>query len=132
MGAAGLGGLVATRAVIGRRGPEIPATSHPVHAVTVARPVEYVTANLPEKLTGRGDALEVRLREAPGGRGTEIHVRRTNNKVSDDAIRDALRTGKSQLEVGEVLQPGIATSKPTLLNRGLRAVTGRGREKGLL
>jgi hypothetical protein len=110
----------------------MPSASHSVHAVTVARPVDYVTANMPKELADRGDAIEVRLREAPGGRGTEIHVRPANGEVSDDEIRRVLRTGKSQLEVGDVLQPGVATTTPTVLNRGLRAVTRRGRQKGLL
>jgi hypothetical protein len=100
--------------------------------VTVFRPIEYVAANLPRQLTDRGDAIEVELREAPAGRGTEIHVRRADDSVSDDEIRRALRTVRSELEVGDVLQPGIATTTPTVLNRGLRTVTSRGREKGLL
>jgi hypothetical protein len=108
----------------------MPAASHPVHAVTVARPVDYVTANLPGELSD--NAIEARLREAPGGRGTEIHARPANDEVSDDEVRGALRTGKSQLETGEVLEPGVATTTPTVLNRGLRAVTRRGRQKGLL
>lgn len=131
-GAAGVGGLVATRAVVGRRGRAVPAASRSAHAVTVARPVDYVAAHMPEELADGGDAVEVRLREAPGDRGTEIHVRRANDEVSDDDIREALRTGKSRLETGDVLQPGVATTTPTMLNRGLRAVTRRGRRKGLL
>jgi hypothetical protein len=102
------------------------------HTVTVFQPVEYVTDNLPRQLADRSDAIEVQLRAAPGRRGTEIHVRRKNDSVSDDEIRRALRTGRSQLEVGDVLHPGVATTTPTVLNRGLRAVTKHGREKGLL
>jgi hypothetical protein len=71
-----------------------------MHTVTVFRPVEYVAANLPRQLTDRGDAIEVELREAPAGRGTEIHVRRADDSVSDDEIRLALRTGRSELEAG--------------------------------
>jgi hypothetical protein len=97
----------------------------------VFRPLGYVTANLPEDLRTR-DGIEVELREAPAGRGTEIHVRRTDGTVSDDEIRRALRTGRSQLEVGYVLEPGVATTTPTALNWPLRAATRRGRGKGLL
>jgi hypothetical protein len=132
LGAAGAGSLVVTRAIAaGRRRAKISA-SRSLHTVTVFRPIEYVAANLPTQLTDRDDAIAVQLREAPGGRGTEIRVRRANNTVSDDEIRRALRIGRSQLEVGDVLQPGIATTTPTVFNRGLRAVTSRGREKGLL
>ncbi|RZU53609.1 hypothetical protein EV385_5540 [Krasilnikovia cinnamomea] len=108
------------------------AATGPCHTVTVFRPVEYVTDHLPSQLTDRGDAVAVRLCEAPGRRGTEIHVRRANDTVSDDEIRRVLRIARSQLEVGDVLKPGVATTTPTAFNRGLRAVTARGREKGLL
>jgi hypothetical protein len=116
-------------AVARRRRPRPSART--THTLTVFRPVDHVRANLPEQLQDR-DGVEVELREAPAGRGTEIHVRRTGSAVSDDEIRRALRTGRSELEVGYVLEPGVPTTKPTALNRPLRAVTGRGREKGLL
>jgi hypothetical protein len=130
LGAAGLGGLVVARAMT--RGRARSAASRAEHTVTVFRPIDYVTENLPRQLADRGDAIEVQLRAAPGGRGTEIHVCRRNDAVSDDEIRRALRTGRSQLEVGDVLRPGVATTTPTALNRALRAVTARGRGKGLL
>jgi hypothetical protein len=106
--------------------------SRATHSITVFRPVEHVAANLPPLLTEREDALDVLMREAPGGRGTEIHVRRLNDTVPDDEIREALRTGRSRIETGDVLLPGIPTTTPTVLNRGLRAVTSHGRQKGLL
>lgn len=127
-GAAGVGGLIAVRAVAGRT--NAPARSN--HAVTVFRPLDYVTANMPPALTDHADAIEAELCEAPGGRGTEIHVRRTSGAVSDDEIRATLRIARSQLEVGDVLRPGVATTRPTVLNRALRGVTSRGRKKGLL
>jgi hypothetical protein len=120
----------ATGLVVARRRRSRPPT-RTTHTLTVFQPVDFVTAHLPEQLRER-EGIEATLREAPAGRGTEIHVRRTGGTISDDDIRRALRTGRSQLEVGYVLQPGVATTTPTALNRGLRAVTGRGREKGLL
>jgi hypothetical protein len=120
----------ATGVVVARRRRPAPPTRS-THSVTVFRPLDEVAADLPRELSDR-DGIEVHLREAPGGRGTEIHVRRLDGTVSDDEIRRALRVGRSRLEVGDVLRPGVATTKPTMLNHGLRAVTGRGREKGLL
>jgi hypothetical protein len=129
LGAAGIAGAVAVRAAAGRA---VPAAASPYHSLTVFRPIEYVRANMPPPLAGLGPGAEVQLRPAPGDRGTEIHVRQVDDRVSADEIRRALRAGRSQLEVGDVLEPGVATTTPTLLNKGLRAVTGRGREKGLL
>jgi hypothetical protein len=127
-GAAGVAGFVAAQAA-GRRAA--PATS-PFHSVTVFRPLDHVAANMPPQLIELGDGIEVDLRPAPGDRGTEIHVRQVDRGVSAGDIRRALRTGRSQLETGDVLRPGVATTTPTVLNLGLRAVTGHGREKGLL
>ncbi|MFI6074361.1 hypothetical protein ACIA5C_22645 [Actinoplanes sp. NPDC051343] len=120
----------ATGLAVARRRRTRPPT-RTTHTLTVFRPVDYVRDNLPEQLRER-DGIAVELREAPAGRGTEIHVRRTDGTVSDDEIRRALRTGRSQLEVGYVLEPGVATTTPTPLNRPLRAATRHGREKGLL
>jgi hypothetical protein len=56
-------------------------------------------------------------------------------RLGDDprhAVRRALRETKSLLETGEVLQPDAPTTKPSLLNKPLRAVTAHGREEGLL
>jgi hypothetical protein len=128
LGAGGVAGLGASRVLIRRSRPAACAG----HAVTVARPMDYVAAHLPAGLTGLGDGIHVELLPAPAGRGTEIHVRRRSDAVSDGDIRRALRTGRSLLEVGDVLRPGVATTTPTVFNRGLRAVTARGRERGLL
>ncbi len=130
LGAAGIAGTVAARAAAGRG---IPAAASPYHSLTVFRPIEHVRANMPLPLARLAPAADVQLRPAPGDRGTEIHVRQVDDGVSADEIRRVLRTGKSQLEAGDVLEPGVATTTPTLLNKSLRAVTGRGgREKGLL
>jgi hypothetical protein len=128
LGAGGIAGLAATRSLTRRARP----AAYPGHAVTVARPIDYVTTHLPADLTGLGDGIDLELLPAPAGRGTEIHVRRRSDAVSDGDLRRALRTGRSLLEVGDVLQPGVTTTTPTVLNRGLRAVTAHGRERGLL
>ena len=126
----------ATTAVVGiaayrkmrAKSPDRPRT----HAVTVFRPVDYVTANLPEQIRALSGDADVRIEAAPGDRGTWILVRSIDGRADDGDIRRALREGRSMLEVGEVLQPGVATTKPTPLNKPLRAVTERGREGGLL
>ncbi|MEV6630223.1 hypothetical protein AB0M54_05660 [Actinoplanes sp. NPDC051470] len=68
----------------------------------------------------------MRLQAAPGGRGTELHVRTTDPEAPDGEVRRALREGRSLLEIGEVLRPGGPTTEPTLFNKPLRAATGRG------
>jgi hypothetical protein len=128
-GAAIAGGVAVARVAARRRAP---ATSNPRgrHSVTVFRPLEEIRENLPEELMS-GD-LRVELRTAPGGRGTEIHVRADDGGLSDGEIRRILRESRSVLEAGEVLAPGVPTTTPTVLNKPLRAVTRRGREGGLL
>jgi hypothetical protein len=102
------------------------------HVVRVNRAPDEVAASLPSPLTDLGDAIEVKLRPAPGGRGTEIHARVVGEAVSDADLRRALRISRSLLEVGDVLRPGTATTTPTLLNRALQGATRRGREEGML
>ena len=126
----------ATTAVVGitayRKLRSRPSTPQRTHAVTVFRPVEYVSANMPEQLTALSDQADVRLEAAPGERGTRILVRPIDGRTSDGDIRRALRESRSLLEVGEVLRPGVATTEPTPLNKPLRKVTEHGREGGLL
>ena len=109
------------------KSPDRPRT----HAVTVFRPVDYVTANLPEQIRALSGDADVRVEAAPGDRGTWILVRSIDGRADDGDIRRALREGRSVLEVGEVLRPGVATTEPTPLNKPLRSVTGHGREGGL-
>jgi hypothetical protein len=102
---------------------------------------------LPEPLAELGDTVEVELRTAPGGRGTEIAVRPRNGEPSgagavaarlrgDDprwAVRRALRETRSLLETGEVLHPSQPpTTERTPLNRPLEYATRHGREEGRL
>ena len=105
------------------------------HSLTVHRPLtEVEAAPLPGPLGEIASDVEVRLRAAPGDRGTEISVRiPESSSVDSGTVRRALRETRSLLEVGDVLRPDApSTTVPTLLNRPLRAVTRRGREGGLL
>jgi hypothetical protein len=104
------------------------------HAVTVNRPPDRIRRDgrLPNPLTVLGDGIEVEIRPAPGNRGTEIYAK-SRGEVGEGAVRRALRDTRSLLEAGDVLLPdGPPTTRPTLWNKGLRAVTRRGREGGLL
>jgi hypothetical protein len=98
------------------------------HSLTVYRPFAEVGANLPEELS----TLEVRLIEAPGDRGTEVHARAFDGGPSDGEVQRILRESRSLLEVGDVLRPGGPTTTPTPLNAPLRAVTDRTRTGGML
>jgi hypothetical protein len=84
-------------------------------AVTVFRePSDVDTAKLPAPLAEYGDRIEVRVRLAPGGKGTEIAAR-LRDRPSGSALgrlsggdpqadlRSALRKAKQLIEVGEVL-----------------------------
>ena len=84
--------------------------------VTVFRePSDVDTAKLPAPLAEFGDRIEVRVRPAPGGKGTELAVRLRDRPSSDTALgrlsgsdpqadlRSALRRAKQLIEVGEVL-----------------------------
>jgi len=85
-------------------------------AVTVFRePSEINTAKLPAPLAEFGDRIEVRVRPAPGGKGTELAARlrdrpssgtalgRLNGSDPQADLRSALRRAKQLIEVGEVL-----------------------------
>jgi hypothetical protein len=102
--------------------------------VTVYRSPEDVMPDgkLPEPLARLGDAIEVRIRPAPGDKGTELAARLTHPPASGPAaakarlhgedprqkVRTALREAKSILEVGEVLLPDApGTAHPGLGGR---------------
>jgi len=130
-GAAAAGAVTATRIAAARRARHADAARR--HVITVNRPFAEIGDDaLPAPLAGLGDAVEVRRQPAPGGRGTEIAVRARSAGVSAGDIRRALREARSELEVGYVLLPGVATTRPTPLNKPLRKVTAHGREGGLL
>jgi hypothetical protein len=85
-------------------------------AVTVNRePSEVDAAQLPAPLAEFGDRIEVRVRPAAGGKGTELATRLRDRPSSGSAaqrlsgkdpqadLRSALRQAKQLIEVGEVL-----------------------------
>jgi hypothetical protein len=83
--------------------------------VTVYRePSDVDTARLPAPLAEYGDRIEVRIRPAPGGKGTELAARlrdqpsgnglgRLTGSDPQADLRSALRRAKQLIEVGEVL-----------------------------
>jgi hypothetical protein len=101
-----------------------PSTARPAGAgqpasgwlvVTVFRePSDVDTAQLPAPLAEYGDRIEVRVRSAPGGKGTELAARlrdqpsgaapsRLSGSDPQAELRSALRRAKQLIEVGEVL-----------------------------
>jgi hypothetical protein len=116
------------------------------HTVTINLPPEQVSPDgrSPEPLRGLGDGVEVEMRPAPGGRGTELAARLLDAKPGGplsrlrgtdprQALRSALREAKQILETGEVLQANDnRTSHDTLLNRPLQAATDRAGGEGRL
>jgi hypothetical protein len=84
-------------------------------AVTVFRePSDVDTAQLPAPLAEFGDRIEVRVRPATGGKGTELAARlrdrpssgalsRISGNDPQADLRSALRRAKQLIEVGEVL-----------------------------
>ncbi|HEV7468765.1 MAG TPA: hypothetical protein VGO23_03150 [Pseudonocardia sp.] len=116
--------------------------------VTVNRSPEEVMPDgkLPEPLARLGDAIEVRIRPAPGDKGTELAARLTHPPDSGPAgakarlhgedprqqVRTALREAKAILEVGEVVLPDApGTTHPGLGGRLVavadRIAQGKGR-----
>ena len=146
--AAGAGVLAARRVVAVARGqnqwslPQSDDSGPPRwHAVTVCRGRDEVAPSgaLPAPLAELGDAVEVRLADAPGGKGTEIHVRAAGPAAATDPaqrarqIRSALRRSKQLLETGQVLSPDRpGSTHPSPLNAPLRYATAHGLEEGRL
>ena len=119
--AARAGGTVVRqiRSVLDPAGASTTGTAAPASGwlvVTVYRePSDVDTASLPAPLTEYGDRIEIRVREAPGGKGTELAARLRDRPSSGTALsriggsdpqadlRSALRKAKQLIEVGEVL-----------------------------
>jgi len=116
------------------------------HSVTVHREPEQL-GPLPAPLAELGETVEVRIRPAPGGRGSELAARLVEPvpggvaalvaKARDEdpvrQLRRALREARSLAEVGEVLLPDTpSTTKPTLTGAPLADATRHGREEGRL
>lgn len=115
-------------------------------AVTVNCPPERLEP-LPEPLAALGHQAEVTLTEAPGGRGTEIHVRpveppptgiagvlaRVRGDDPRQDVRLALRQTKSLIETGEVLSPDTPpTTHSTLAGKPLELAIRRSHGEGRL
>ncbi len=108
-------------------------------AVTIYREPDEV-GQLPQPLAALGDAIETRVRPAPGGKGTELAARLRNpgsakGDSSRQELRAALRQAKQLIEVGEVLAVdpaphGERTATPAGLV--LEAVTRRADREGVL
>jgi hypothetical protein len=123
---------VAQRVRAGDEGPSRGDGKDRWHGATVNLPPEQVSADgaAPPPLRDMG-GIEVRMQQAPDGKGTEIYVRSAGADVSD--VRKALREAKSLLETGEVLLPDRpTTTQPTPLNKPIRTATEHGREEGRL
>ncbi len=116
------------------------------HSVTIFREPEQL-GPLPVPLDELGEAVEVRIRPAPGGRGTELAARLAEPVPGGAAalvakargedpvrrLRRALREARSLAEVGEVLRPDTpSTTKPTPIAAPLAYATRHGREEGRL
>jgi hypothetical protein len=149
---AGVGaGVLAVRRMATRQVGDGAARAAPDrwHTVTVNRPPEEVApaGRPPGPLARLGDAVEVRVRPAPGGRGTELAARpragapsglaaavaRAAGKDPRQAVRAALRQAKQLAETGEVLEPDTPpTTRRTLRNLPLELATRRARGEGRL
>jgi hypothetical protein len=124
MGATALAGMGVVRWITSRRPKDRPQDPRGIYRwlpITINRRPEDVAPDglLPEPLAMLGDAIEVRIREAPGDKGTEIAARLrapqeqasgevTSRLTGDDPrqeVRRALRDTKSLIETGEVLRP---------------------------
>ncbi len=130
------------------RPPRRPPEPH-WHSVTVNLPPEQVNPDgrLPAELADLGDLIEVRVREAPGGRGTELAARlrdgerpavtsapaRLRGTDPVQRVRAALRRAKQQAETGEVLLADRSGTGERSL-RGLPAdlLDRHGRDEGRL
>jgi hypothetical protein len=92
-----------------RRGAGPPETPSGWQVVTVNRSRAELMpqGRLPAPLAALGASVEVRLRDAPGARGTELGARpqagRPDGAVPEVVIAAALREAKQLAETGEVL-----------------------------
>jgi hypothetical protein len=93
--------------------PAAPADADPRsrwHKVTINRGAEDVLPDgrLPAPLASMGEAIEVRVDPAPGGKGTELAARVRDAAQSGGdlrpQVRSALREAKQLIEAGEVLR----------------------------
>ncbi|GAA3452305.1 hypothetical protein [Dactylosporangium matsuzakiense] len=131
LAAVGAGAIAGSAAVARRRRTTGPDRWH---SVTINCSPEQLDP-LPPPLGELGFPVEVRVRPAPGDRGTELAARVAAAADPERVrrLRAALREAKSVVEVGEVLKPDApATTKPTLRSAPLAYATKHGREEGRL
>lgn len=149
------GGLAARRLMAGRganrwsMGMPPKPKDRRMFVVTVNRALDEIArdGHLPEPLARLGDAIEVEMRPAPGGRGTELIVRmhgdaptgaeqiraRFAGEDPRQAVRMALRQAKQILETGEVLNPDRpGTNKQTMTGVPLDFAIRRAQQEGRL
>ncbi|GAA3165033.1 MULTISPECIES: hypothetical protein [Streptomyces] len=117
--------------------------------VTINRPPTDVGSEgkLPPPLDELAERIDVRIRPAPGDRGTELAARFTKpvpaastsvparlaGQDPRQELRRALRDAKSLLEAGEVLQPDAPpTTRPTAGGRLVEVFTRRSGGEGVL
>lgn len=119
--------------------------------VTINRPPEEVApqGRWPDPIAQLGDTVEVQVRPAPGGKGTELAARlrhpgasgsgdaasRTKGETPQQAVRSALRQAKQLIEVGEVLKVDPAPHGKRRHTPGgllLEAATKRAGKEGVL
>jgi hypothetical protein len=149
--AAGVGaGVVAVRRIATRQsGDGAGQVGDRWHTVTINRPPGEVTPDgrLPEPLAELGDAVEVQVSPAPGGRGTELAARlregaptglravaaRATGSDPRQQLRAALRQARQLCETGEVLMADRPpTTRRTLRGLPLELATRRARGEGRL
>jgi len=128
----------------GQAGPPSESDSR-WHAVTVFRPREemWPDGRVPDPLAALGSSVEIDLRPAPGGKGTEVRARLRDRTpggaaAGKDAVRRlrrALRESKQVIEVGEVLLVDPVPHgerKRTPMGAAVEFATDRAPEEGLL
>ncbi|MGX5360009.1 hypothetical protein [Kocuria sp. KH4] len=112
----GAGGIVVRRLLRSSRGAAGGESQGRWRAVTINRPPEEVApqGRWPDSIARLGETVEVAVRPAPGGKGTELAARlrhpgaaeaasRTRGESPQQVMRSALRHAKQLIEVGEVL-----------------------------
>ena len=144
--ATGVGVVTGRRVIQRRQVGQDEASRDRWHSVTIFCEPEKLGA-LPPPLDEIGVPVEVRVRPAPGGRGTELAARLTAPtltgvgkvvaKLRDDdpvrLLRRSLREARQLAEIGEVLLPDApSTTHPTLTGAPLAYATRHGREEGRL
>lgn len=148
---AAVGGVVARRAVQSTPESAGEESTGRWHSVTINRSQDEVMTNgqMPGPLAGLGDLVEVEVRPAPGGKGTELAARlrvaeptgpraaraRVSGHDPRQQVRLALRQSKQLVEVGEVLRMDPTPHgrrRPTPTGKLIDVVTRRAGGEGVL